>query len=88
MKFLTAVKTEDGKTARLVFQLTNDLYAVVKIFDQESTTGRPRTVKIWDVRFSSLRTTMSFWSTNVKFEPTAKEIKDAASVITELTKWQ
>lgn len=82
-KPVVAVCAEDGETARMVFDLRRGLFAVVKIFPNEKD-GRPSTVKLWNLKDSSLEKTMSYWKTNVPFEPTQAQVKEAFNVLDSL----
>jgi hypothetical protein len=82
-KPVVAVRAEDGETARMVFDLRRGLFAVVKLFPNEKD-GRPSTVKLWNLKDSSLEKTMSYWKTNVPFEPSPGQIAEAFRVLNDL----
>jgi len=83
LKQVAGYRTPDRKFTRLVFELTPTVYAVVKTFSTEST-GRPRTVKIWDLATSSLAKTVSYWSTNEEFSPSPEDWMEAEGTLRSL----
>lgn len=62
-KFVKAVRSTDG-TSRLVFDLGDEQYGVVK-----NVTDTVTSVKVWNLSDSTLSKTMSFWKTKEEFEP-------------------
>lgn len=74
LTFVAAVTDEKAENRRFVFDLGNGFAVVVKTFGEGA---KPTTAKVWDLSRSSLKKTMSYWTTNVPLEVSSEE-KEAA----------